>query len=106
MLSDEQKVRVSITMLAGNDTRHRHVNTSYDTSYDDSRLLSLFKHKESNQTPSFVEWLKTLEELRNKYNISIVKECDGYDYCSGDFRDFVLAYNSVHGYISLLVSKK
>lgn len=102
------KVYSSITMLASDDTRYKLANSTYgfnDTSlFDDSRLLILLKQKENNHTPSIGDWLKTLEDLRNKFNISIIKECDGLDYCSGDFREFVLAYNNVHGYISLLVS--
>ncbi|CAH0713261.1 unnamed protein product, partial [Brenthis ino] len=94
-------------MLASDDTRYKLANATYgfnDTNlFDDSRLLILLKQKENNHTPSIGDWLKTLEDLRNKFNISIIKECDGLDYCSGDFRNFILTYNNVHGYISLLI---
>lgn len=96
-------------MLAGDDTRPRH-NSSYGglndnfNFLDDSRLISLLNKTGGNHTP-IEEWLKALEDLRNKYNISVVKECDRFDYCSGEFRELIFAYNSIHGYISLLVSK-
>lgn len=103
------KVHYSFTMLVGDDTRQKHPNISYDginntySYFDDSRLLTLLQNKE-NKSSNLEEWLRTLEDFRNKYNISVVKECDRFDYCSGEIRNLIVSYNSIHGYISLLVS--
>lgn len=94
-------------MLADNITRH-YGNESYgsNTSYsllDDPRFISLFKNSGTNYSSNIGAVLKALEDWRNKYNISVVKECGHSEYCSGQFRDLILAYNSIHGYVSLLV---
>ncbi|XP_023951848.2 G-protein coupled receptor dmsr-1 [Bicyclus anynana] len=94
-------------MLADDDTRSKHNGSYFGTTdtynfLEDSRLISLLNKRGGNHTP-IEEWLKTLEDLRNKYNISVIKECDRFDYCSGEFRDLILGYNSIHGYISLLI---
>ncbi|XP_059060808.1 G-protein coupled receptor dmsr-1 [Achroia grisella] len=95
-------------MLADDSNRHNVVNTTYGSNFsydlfDDLRFITLLKHREYNQSASISEVLKALEDWRNRYNISIVKECDRLEYCSGEFRDLILAYNSIHGYVSLLV---
>ncbi|XP_046970162.1 G-protein coupled receptor dmsr-1-like [Vanessa cardui] len=102
------KGALSVTMLAGDDTRHKHTNISYSINdtynyFDDTRLLTLLQQKGSNKTTNIEDWLRTLEDLRNKYNISIIKECDRFEYCAGDIRNLIIAYNSIHGYISLLI---
>ncbi|XP_045501803.1 G-protein coupled receptor dmsr-1-like [Colias croceus] len=96
-------------MLADDDTRHKFGNLTYtggnDTygTLEDTRLISLLKFRGTNQSNNIGEILRVLESLRNKYNISVVKECDRSDYCSGEFRDLILAYNNIHGYVSLLI---
>lgn len=77
-------------------------NTSYFL-FDDPRFTSLLKYRGANYSTNIGVVLKALEEWRNRYNISVVKECEHSEYCSGQFRDLILAYNSIHGYISLLV---
>lgn len=72
--------------------------------FDDSKLISLITNRTHNESISFEDALKALEDWRHKFNISVSKECDQCQYCSGEFRDLVLAYNSIHGYVSLLVS--
>ncbi|XP_068620716.1 G-protein coupled receptor dmsr-1-like [Battus philenor] len=86
-------------MLAEDDSRN---STFNDSIFYDTRLLSILKHG-NNHSTKISELLRTLEEWRNKYNISVIKECNRSDYCSGEFRDFIVAYNGIHGYISLLI---
>ncbi|XP_072942915.1 G-protein coupled receptor dmsr-1-like [Epargyreus clarus] len=94
-------------MLADDDTRPKYnstylgINDTYNF-FEDTSFISLLKHKGSNSS-NIGEVLKVLESWRNKYNISVVKECSRSDYCSGEFRDLVLAYNNIHGYVSLLI---
>ncbi|KAG6456765.1 hypothetical protein O3G_MSEX009945 [Manduca sexta] len=76
-------------------------NGSYNF-LDDPRLILLLKHK-ANYSTNIGEVLRVLEDMRNRYNISVVKECERSEYCSGEFSDLILAYNNIHGYVSLLV---
>lgn len=70
---------------------------------EDPRFITLLKVK-GKGSRGMEEALRVLEEWRTQYNISVVKECVRSQYCSGDLRDLILAYNSLHGYVSLLVS--
>ncbi|VVD05509.1 unnamed protein product [Leptidea sinapis] len=91
-------------MLSNDDSRQKYANLSLIANDNlDERLIALLKVKGTNQTNNIGEFLRVLENLRSKYNISVIKECDRSDYCSGEFRDVVLGYNSVHGYVSLLI---
>lgn len=93
-------------MLTDYDTRHDYgsasANGTYD-SFEEPSFISVLKYRGSNYSGNIGEVLRILEVWRNKYNISVVKECERSEYCSGEFRDLILAYNSIHGYISLLV---
>lgn len=92
-------------MLYDEGSRLNYSVTNYTEPYiDDPRFISLLKHRGYNHSASFGEVLKALNDWRNRYNISVYKECDRFDYCSGDFRELILAYNNIHGYVSLLVS--
>lgn len=94
-------------MLSENETR-----SSYDTQtnlshisgnlFEDASINSLLNHG-GNYTTNIGQVLKVLEDWRNRFNITVVKECDGTEYCAGEFRDLIIAYNSIHGYVSLLV---
>lgn len=96
-------------MLSENETR-----SSYDTQtnlshisgnlFEDASINSLLNHG-GNYTTNIGQVLKVLEDWRNRFNITVVKECDGTEYCAGEFRDLIIAYNSIHGYVSLLVSR-
>ncbi|XP_026320541.1 sex peptide receptor-like [Hyposmocoma kahamanoa] len=91
-------------MLADDDTRRLNETFANNTFniLEDPRLTSLLTNRGNNHT-SLEELLQVLESYRNKYNISVKKECQLSEYCSGEFRDLILAYNNVHGYVSLLV---
>ncbi|XP_063366490.1 G-protein coupled receptor dmsr-1-like [Cydia amplana] len=91
-------------MLADN-TRYAN-DTSYRSEFPnyiyEPSLLSLLNGKNRS---SFKDVLVALEDWRSRNNISVRvgSECSELDYCSGEFRDIILAYNSIHGYVSLLV---
>lgn len=95
-------------MLADNSSSYAAemsiANGSYNFFFEDPRFISILKSKGQNHSKSLEEALRVLEGWRTKYNISYVRECDKSAYCSGDLRDFILGYNSIHGYVSLLVS--
>lgn len=94
-------------MLAEDDTRRfneTYANNTFNI-FEDPRLTSLLTNRGNNHT-SLEEFLQVLESYRNKYNISVKKECQLSEYCSGEFRNLILGYNNIHGYVSLLVSKK
>lgn len=96
-------------MLADNSTKSYFGNhfspspSSNNFFFEDPRFISLLSNTTQNHSIRFEDALKALEDWRHKFNISVIKECDKCQYCSGEFRDFILAYNSVHGYVSLLV---
>ncbi|XP_037962198.2 G-protein coupled receptor dmsr-1 [Plutella xylostella] len=94
-------------MLADNSSSYAAdmsiANGSYNFFFEDPRFISILKSKGQNHSKSLEEALRVLEGWRTKYNISYVRECDKSAYCSGDLRDFILGYNSIHGYVSLLV---
>ncbi|KOB78054.1 Neuropeptide receptor A20, partial [Operophtera brumata] len=98
-LSDEQ--RDDSIMLADNDT-HASANGTYDF-FEEPSFISVLKHRGSNNSANIGEVLRVLEDWRNRYNISVVKECERSEYCSGEFRDLILAYNSIHGYVIYFV---
>lgn len=45
--------------------------------------------------------VKMMRDARNKLNLTLKPDTCGY--CEGDFREIIEAYNSIHGYVSLLV---
>ncbi|XP_037962098.2 G-protein coupled receptor dmsr-1 [Plutella xylostella] len=49
-----------------------------------------------------LDWTVLVDGLRNSYNLSKNAQAS-CTYCEGSFRDVILAYNSIHGYISLMV---
>lgn len=71
--------------------------------FEDTKLSSILRHGSSNDSMKIIELLRALEDMRNMYNISVIKECDRSDYCTGEFREILFAYNRIHGYVSLLV---
>lgn len=87
-------------MLMGNDGRENRSN-------DFNMFLSAFKEQTtrniSHEPLDFGTLVRLVDGLRNKLNLT--KSPDSVcNYCEGNFRDIVLAYNNIHGYISLMVS--
>lgn len=95
----------TIKMFSDNDTYGYYAtrNGSHGFFFEEPSIISVLKHRGSNYSANIGEVLRVLEDWRSKYNISVVKECERSEYCSGEFRDLILAYNSIHGYVSLLV---
>ena len=58
--------------------------------------------KNSTQEP-WDALLKIVDGLKTKFNLTGPNEL-ACTYCDGNFRDIILAYNSIHGYLSLIVS--
>ncbi|CAG9795779.1 unnamed protein product [Diatraea saccharalis] len=82
------------------------LNNENRSNVDLSQFLSALKEqssKNSSHEPlDFGTLVKLVDGWRNKLNLtkSFEPPCN---YCDGSFRDFVLAYNSIHGFISLFV---
>lgn len=94
----------SATMLADNETHYSNgSNGTYNFFFEDPRFISILKRRGTNYTSNIGDAIKFLEDWR-RLNMSVVKECERSEYCYGEFRDLILAYNSIHGYVSLLVS--
>lgn len=91
-------------MLADNETHYSNgSNGTYNFFFEDPRFISILKRRGTNYTSNIGDAIKFLEDWR-RLNMSVVKECERSEYCYGEFRDLILAYNSIHGYVSLLVS--
>lgn len=45
--------------------------------------------------------VKMMRDAKSRLNLSLKPDTCGY--CEGDFRDIIMAYNGIHGYVSLLV---
>lgn len=75
---------------------------------DLSHFLSALREQSSKNSTheplDFGMLVKLVDGLRNKLNLSKPAE-PSCTYCEGNFRDIILAYNSIHGYISLIVRK-
>lgn len=72
-------------------------------SLNQSQIISVLR-KQANNGGDDLETLlfKVMNEARNQLNLSLSPDTCGY--CDGDFREVIEAYNSIHGYVSLLVS--
>lgn len=57
----------------------------------------------SHEPPDYGALLKLFDGLRSQLNLTRSSE-PACTYCDGNFRDIILAYNSIHGYLSLIVS--
>lgn len=74
---------------------------------DFSQFLSALREqssKNSSHEPlDFGTLVKLVDGWRSRLNLTrpIEPTCT---YCEGNFRDIILAYNSIHGYLSLIVS--
>lgn len=72
-----------------------------------SQFLSVLRGQTSknisHEPVDFGTLVKLVDGWRNKFNLTKVSE-PPCNYCDGSFRDVILAYNSIHGYISLIVS--
>ncbi|GBP52414.1 hypothetical protein EVAR_4697_1 [Eumeta japonica] len=78
-------------------------NSNLSFFLEDPKIITILSKRGQNNTHNIVDVLRALEDFRNRLNISIGKECEHTDYCSGEFRELILGYNSIHGYVSLLI---
>ncbi|CAH2042471.1 unnamed protein product, partial [Iphiclides podalirius] len=73
---------------------------------DVSQYLSAIKEHSSKGNPEnfdFGTLIKLVDGWRNKLNLTKTVEARACNYCEGSFRELVLAYNGIHGYVSLIV---
>ena len=80
--------------------------SSENKSVDLSKFLTALKEKSTKSTHDAIDFgtlVKLVDGWRSKLNLTKPTEpiCN---YCDGNIRDVVLAYNSIHGYVSLIVS--
>lgn len=59
--------------------------------------------KNSSHELDFGTLVKLVDGLRSRLNLTKSDE-PPCTYCEGNFRDVILAYNGIHGYLSLIVS--
>lgn len=75
---------------------------------DISQFLSVLKQNKhspkGHDSLDFGTLIKLVDGWRNKLNLTKPLEPPTCNYCEGSFRDVILAYNSIHGYVSLIVS--
>lgn len=77
------------------------------SSLDFAQFLSALRvqntKNSSVETFDFGTLVKIVDGWRSRWNLTrpIEPACT---YCEGNFRDIILAYNSIHGYLSLIVS--
>ncbi|XP_045537586.1 G-protein coupled receptor dmsr-1 [Papilio machaon] len=89
-------------LLASESSDHNRSNV------DVSQFLSILKQnkhstKGSHDNLDFGTLIKLVDGWRNKLNLTKPLEPPACNYCEGSFRDVILAYNSIHGYVSLVV---
>ncbi|GBP52404.1 hypothetical protein EVAR_4687_1 [Eumeta japonica] len=75
---------------------------------DLSQFLSTLKGKTTNNTNDALDFgtlIRLVDGWRSRLNLSKPSSELDCGYCEGNFRDVVLAYNSIHGYISLITNK-
>lgn len=74
---------------------------------DFTHFLSALKEQSSRNTSheplDFGTLVKIVDGWRTRLNLTRPTEA-ACNYCEGNFRDVVLAYNAIHGYFSLIVS--
>lgn len=75
-------------------------------SVDVSKFLTVLKEKSTKNNHDSIDFgtlVKLVDGWRSKLNLTKPTEAT-CDYCDGNIRDVILAYNSIHGYVSLIVS--
>lgn len=81
-------------------------DSNENKSLDVSKFLTALKEKSTKNTHDSIDFgtlVKLVDGWRSKLNLTKPTEplCT---YCDGDIRDVILAYNRIHGYVSLIVS--
>ncbi|CAG5055600.1 unnamed protein product [Parnassius apollo] len=82
------------------------VSDDNNTDIDLSQFITALKehsYKSTNDGMDFGALVKLVDGWRSKLNLTKHMDTTSCNYCEGGFREFILAYNSVHGYVSLIV---
>ncbi|XP_068620576.1 G-protein coupled receptor dmsr-1-like [Battus philenor] len=69
------------------------------------QYISVLKEHSSNRTSEGLDFgtlIKLVDDWRSKLNLTKT-ENNTCSYCDGSFRELILAYNNIHGYVSLIV---
>ncbi|XP_053614835.1 G-protein coupled receptor dmsr-1-like isoform X1 [Plodia interpunctella] len=77
---------------------------SNDSSFNETQILSVLREQASKGVGSEnfeATLVKMMKDARSRLNLTLKPDTCGY--CEGDFRDIIMAYNGIHGYVSLLV---
>lgn len=81
--------------------------TENRSNLDITHFLSALKGQSSRNTSheplDFGTLVKIVDGWRTRLNLTRPAEAT-CNYCEGNFRDVILAYNAIHGYFSLIVS--
>lgn len=82
-------------------------STENRSALDFTHFLSALKEQSSRNTSheplDFGTLVKIVDGWRTRLNLTRPTEAT-CNYCEGNFRDVILAYNAIHGYFSLIVS--
>lgn len=70
---------------------------STDGGINKTQIRSVIREMDSDHLESL--FVKMVTDAKTQLNLTLT--CG---YCEGSFRDVILAYNKIHGYVSLLVS--
>lgn len=77
---------------------------SSDNVINETQIVSVLREQaaKAGASDDFESLLvKMMRDVKSKLNLTLKPDTCGY--CDGDFRDVIMAYNSIHGYVSLLV---
>lgn len=75
-----------------------------DSGINETQIVSVLREQASrgsrgDEMESLL--VKMMRDAKSKLNLTLKPDTCGY--CEGDFRDVIMAYNGIHGYVSLLV---
>lgn len=107
MNGDESNITQTLTNLFEEMLLETEMSGENRSNVDFTQFLSALREqntKNNTHEPlDFGALVKLVDGLRNKLNLTRPTE-PPCTYCEGNFRDVILAYNSIHGYLSLIVS--
>lgn len=106
-LEDSSNITQTLTSLFEEMLLASDLENENRSNVDLSQFLSALKEQSSKNASheplDFGTLVKLVDGWRHKLNLTKSAETT-CNYCDGSFRDLILAYNSIHGYISLIVS--
>lgn len=106
-LEDSSNITQTLTSLFEEMLLASDLENENRSNVDLTQFLSALKEQSSKNASheplDFGTLVKLVDGWRHKLNLTKSAETT-CNYCDGSFRDLILAYNSIHGYISLIVS--